>query len=365
MRCEECLPLVEEYFDGELEGRAAESVGAHLGSCAECSAAHAALSAEQDLYLRYDRGVEVGPALWQNVRAEIARAEPTEARAFVAAPPSFASRLRGLLAAASAPVSPRSAYASSLALLVLGVTIGALWYANAPRTGQSEMAATDGGPESAAVMPTGARPAGGVGNPGDENAKDIDESTTREEHKATADSSPPPRYSTEGRARRERVRGEVTAPAVPAVEAAAARVPDADHLDGAEVSAVIQAANYDDDPVADAARLLDPEEKAVASHVERAQMLLRSFKNTRSAGDATTVNVAYEKDLSRRLLEENAALQLEAEAGGDKRTRRVLDAIQPYLLDIANMRDDSSREEVRSIKERMRKTEIVAALQVY
>jgi hypothetical protein len=112
------------------------------------------------------------------------------------------------------------------------------------------------------------------------------------------------------------------------------------------------------------ARLADPEDKEVAQHVERAQMLLRAFKNARPA-EGDTVDVAYEKSHARKLLAENATLQLDAETRGDKDTQQVLDRIEPFLLDIANLRDQPSREEVRSIKERMQKNEIIAALQVY
>ncbi|HEX8684877.1 MAG TPA: hypothetical protein VF654_00210, partial [Pyrinomonadaceae bacterium] len=111
-------------------------------------------------------------------------------------------------------------------------------------------------------------------------------------------------------------------------------------------------------------RLLDPGEKEVARHLEQTQMLLRSIKNSPAAGTAA-VDVAYERGLSRRLLAENATLKLEAEVKGDKETREVLDRIEPFLLDIANLRDRPSRDEVRSIGERVRKNEIVAALQVY
>jgi hypothetical protein len=118
------------------------------------------------------------------------------------------------------------------------------------------------------------------------------------------------------------------------------------------------------DVVTTSAQLLDPEEKEVARHVEQAQMLLRSIKNARSEG-GDTFNVAYEKRLSRRLLSENATLQLDAETRGDKDTKQVLDRIEPYLLDIANMHDNASREEVRSMRERIDRKEIIAALQVY
>ncbi|MCA1630247.1 MAG: zf-HC2 domain-containing protein, partial [Acidobacteria bacterium] len=32
MRCEDCLPLVEEYFDREVTGQTAASVRAHLSA---------------------------------------------------------------------------------------------------------------------------------------------------------------------------------------------------------------------------------------------------------------------------------------------------------------------------------------------
>ena len=108
----------------------------------------------------------------------------------------------------------------------------------------------------------------------------------------------------------------------------------------------------------------DPEDREVAQHVERAQMLLRSIKNARPA-EGDTVNLAYEKKNARRLLAENATLQFDAETRGDKDTKQVLDQIEPFLLDIANLGDQPTREEVRSIKDRMQKNEIIAALQVY
>jgi hypothetical protein len=116
--------------------------------------------------------------------------------------------------------------------------------------------------------------------------------------------------------------------------------------------------------VAAGAKPLDASEKEVARHVEQAQMLLRSIKNAR-AEPGDTFNVAYEKNLSRRLLGDNATLQLDAETRGDSETRQVLDRIEPYLLDIANMHDNASREEVRSLRERIDRKEIIAALQVY
>jgi hypothetical protein len=43
----------------------------------------------------------------------------------------------------------------------------------------------------------------------------------------------------------------------------------------------------------------------------------------------------------------------------------LLGSLEPFLLDIANLPDRPSNDDVRSIKERMHKKEIVAALQIY
>jgi hypothetical protein len=69
MKCEVCLASLEEYLDGELASEAREQVGTHLITCADCAERFAALSAEQELFARYDREVEVPPFLWTRVAA--------------------------------------------------------------------------------------------------------------------------------------------------------------------------------------------------------------------------------------------------------------------------------------------------------
>ena len=44
MRCVECLPLIEEFFDRETDERTSQQIGAHLAACADCAAALDALS---------------------------------------------------------------------------------------------------------------------------------------------------------------------------------------------------------------------------------------------------------------------------------------------------------------------------------
>lgn len=101
-----------------------------------------------------------------------------------------------------------------------------------------------------------------------------------------------------------------------------------------------------------------------ANYLESAQMLLRSFRNIGAEG-SESVDLSYEKERSRELLYRNIVLRRNAEAKGDLPMTDLLGSIEPILLDIANLPDDSSQADVRSIQERIQKKEVVATLQVY
>ncbi|MGH9754287.1 MAG: anti-sigma factor family protein [Blastocatellia bacterium] len=73
MRCEERQPLIERYFDGELDEPAANAVAGHLAICDSCARAYRKLEREQDFYLRHESDVEVAPAFWTGVFAKVAQ----------------------------------------------------------------------------------------------------------------------------------------------------------------------------------------------------------------------------------------------------------------------------------------------------
>ncbi|HEV3469937.1 MAG TPA: zf-HC2 domain-containing protein [Pyrinomonadaceae bacterium] len=354
MRCEDCLAAVEEYFDGELEPKQTERLSAHFAACADCAAALEALSFEQEIYARYDRGLEVSPALWQNVRAGVARLAEAEK---VSRPVPPLVGLRGRLAASLSALAPRAAFAPALALVVAGFIFGALWLARRPGNPPA--------PGVASNIPRAERTEAGQAVAPPEVA-----TTAAPPVKVDAGTAEPQRYAP-APARRQGpdevkfVNASASAPERPA-PAAALPPPADDHLQAVE-SALLPAvaAPAESDVVAAAGvRLPDPDEKEMARHLEQAQALLRSFQNAGAAG-ADAAQFAYERRLSRKLLEENVTLQIGAETAGREETKQVLDTLEPFLLDIANLRDNASRDEVHSIKERMRKREIIAALQVY
>ncbi|HEX6183386.1 MAG TPA: hypothetical protein VFZ44_05695 [Pyrinomonadaceae bacterium] len=382
MRCEDCLPVIEEYFDGEVEETVAARMGAHLAACATCAAALDALSFEQEIYARYDRGgLEVTPDLWARVSAEIAREPLPESPA---APRPFLSRVREQLAAALGTLAARPALASSLALLIVGVAIGSLWLSRRAQEQQQPAASNEVVHTASPVTPAAGtvmtpqisdpvvsvvpdRNGSGSLNDNAGEAVRAAYETARGGSREAGDRLGTIEIAPGYAVREDEIAALLATPsAPPANTPGTVDILPAEHAVAADDTADLVAtpSAVAAESVAVVARPLDPAQKEVARHVEQTQMLLRSFKNSR-ASETGAVDVAYEQNLSRQLLAQNATLQLEAEVKGDKETKQVLDTIEPFLLDIANLRENPSRDEVRSIRERVMKNEIVAALQVY
>ena len=110
---------------------------------------------------------------------------------------------------------------------------------------------------------------------------------------------------------------------------------------------------------------LDMDEQETARHIEQTENLLRSIRNFPISDTDDEIDVSYDKALSRRLLNENVVLRREAEMKAKFPTKTLLADLEPFLIDIANLPDQAKPEEVRAIKERVQKTEIVAALLVF
>ncbi|HET8782040.1 MAG TPA: hypothetical protein VFM63_06460 [Pyrinomonadaceae bacterium] len=110
---------------------------------------------------------------------------------------------------------------------------------------------------------------------------------------------------------------------------------------------------------------LDIDDQDTANHLEQTQNLLRSIRNVTVSDGEEEIDVTYDKALSQRLLNENVVLRREAEMKAKFPTKTLLADLEPLLIDIANLPDHARPEEVRAIKERVDKTEIVAALIEY
>ena len=109
----------------------------------------------------------------------------------------------------------------------------------------------------------------------------------------------------------------------------------------------------------------DIEERDTASHLEQAQNLLISVRSIQLSDDDQEIDVSYEKAESRRLLNENIVLRRDAEMAGKFPAKTMLGSLEPFLIDIANLPDKAPAKDVRQIRDRVEKTEIVAELRAY
>ena len=101
-----------------------------------------------------------------------------------------------------------------------------------------------------------------------------------------------------------------------------------------------------------------------ALHFEKAETLLRAFRNVRLDEPDSATEVSYERARARQLVYQNMMLRREADATGDVQISSVLENLEPILLDIANLPDKPDDDAVRVIRERVERKNIVALLQV-
>ena len=101
-----------------------------------------------------------------------------------------------------------------------------------------------------------------------------------------------------------------------------------------------------------------------ALHFEKAENLLRAFRNVRLDDADAASEVRYERQRAEQLIYQNMMLRREADAAGDVQIASLLDSLEPILLDIANLPDRPDEDTVRVIRERVERKNIVALLQI-
>jgi hypothetical protein len=114
-----------------------------------------------------------------------------------------------------------------------------------------------------------------------------------------------------------------------------------------------------------AALRLNHLEIEIVGHIEKTEMLLRSFRNARAVGSVETFDVEYERLQARKLLDENRRLRRDAENHGIAFAEEVFGQVEPYLLEIANIEAKPAPEKVLDIKQRVSSQNIIAGMQVY
>ena len=297
MKCEVCQELLEEYLDGELSAGEQEQISAHLITCADCSASFSTLTAEQELFTRYDRELGVPPFLWTRIAQHtVATKNPTRlgwryqlAEIFATGP--FVTGL-------------------AIVLFCVAVLVGLNnidW--NLAFRGDPVLAPPSATPENQIY----------VARQDDKHPKT---QTTENGQKLVASASRPKR----------------------------------------KLRPAVRTTIDQSDVLSSDLGYLGIEDRETAKHIEKTQNLLRSIRNVPVSDSDEEIDVTYDKALSRRLLNENVVLRRDAEMKAKFPTKSLLADVEPFLIDIANLPDHARPEDVRVIKERVQKTEIVAAL---
>src|ERR1051326_485746 len=307
MNCNDCLSLIDAYMDGEAPERETERVREHLVTCANCEREFESLMAEQEIYARYDRELEVPQSLWGAVAARIASDQN------VVQTGSESGGRKRLFALFTLPRFGL-AFSSAMALLLIAFAVGVV-YQRSHR-------------DSAAPVTAG----NNYVNPGSKPAE------------TEAVTNPPARETNIGS-----ITTRPTSPRPPIPHQASTKKRGAD-----QGGLLFTDAAYS-----------NIEERDTANHLEQAQDLLVSFRNIKFSEDDEEVDVSYEKSESRRLLNENIVLRRDAEMAGKFPAKSVLGSLEPFLIDIANLPDKASPADVLQIKDRVQKTEIVAELRSY
>ncbi len=264
MKCEVCTNLLEEYLDGELGVEDQERVSEHLITCLSCAEEFAGLTAEQELFARYDRELEVSPSLWNGIEEQIV------------------------------PVTERSyGWLKIAAVLILSIGLGSVYFFSKEKE--------------------------------------------------------PPLSPQTKPAQQEFARFTLPKP-----------------VQKTRIKKITKTIKRDNPGVISSdLAYLDIDDQDTANHIEQTQNLLRSIRNVSFSDNDEEIDVTYDKALSQRLLNENVVLRREAEMKAKFPTKTLLADLEPFLIDIANLPDHARPEDVRVIKERVQKTEIVAALTEY
>src|SRR6185369_10673601 len=124
MKCDDCLNLLEVYLDGEAGERNREHVQEHLMKCASCTSAFEALTAENELFARYDRELEISPAVWSGIAARIT----TDGNSAAKSRFSFSEWFAGLFA------MPSFRFAMpAVALALIAIVVGVAYFRTRPQ----------------------------------------------------------------------------------------------------------------------------------------------------------------------------------------------------------------------------------------
>lgn len=370
MKCEACLLLVEELFDGELEPRLARDVRAHMTSCAPCFGYYESLPRAQDIYNTFLEGVELSPAAWSGLQTRIQEEKIADTGGFVR---SFLQKCNRLLV----PRFQQTVFAAILAVVVIGIGI-AMRFAAGPEDKQ-QFAGTAGSANRVELQnqaaPAISQSTSAVQNT-NQVARVIEEARVGPIDTAGVEGASGSGSSSGEPGRRSAKTAQTAVPGATIQTQTTTRISiPLESEAGRTVAGTTAAA----DAIFEKAGALGREMESarsvlalnrpitikteLARNFEKTRLLLLSLKNTEVSESDTSINVSHEKMLSRTLADRNLLLRGDVAKAGNRPAVELLDRVQLLLLEIANLPDHASPAEVVFISRRLASREVIGLLQ--
>lgn len=343
MNCEKNLDLIDDLVEGELDGQIAARVNAHVLACRKCLEQYEILKREKEIYAHYLFDAEPPGDLWANFQSKL-ETETAKTPLFAEMPAKASARSPSIFGFSL--WSPALAGAAAL-LVVFGIGSGWLKFAPNESSGEKYVAETESG-----------------------NLQFPAQSNENGESK-TADLPAKIKGGENNIAfRSDKLGGKSEFPETKSVFADK-KADIAESLKVAPKAAFAAAGNKparkdeaNEEKQRQKLRMINLE-KEIAGQIEKVEMLLRSFRNARAVDSTETFDVGYEKEQARKLLDKNVRLRRDAESYGISGAEELLNRVEPYLLDIANLKNNPAPDTVLDIRERVKNQSIIASLQIY
>lgn len=113
MKCEQCLSVIDEYVEAELDEQISREVLGHLTSCRSCATECKRLEREQEIYALYLKEIEASPALWLNLKSDMIKDRA----------PGVLMYLKRWVAVQFGSPNPGLALALALMIVVIAITL--------------------------------------------------------------------------------------------------------------------------------------------------------------------------------------------------------------------------------------------------
>lgn len=342
--------MLDDLVEGELDAAFAERVNLHVFACSECAFRFETLKREKEMYAYYLFDVEPPIDLLAKFQAKLAA---ENARNFGSVQTPVVSRKANIFGFFRFPrLSPVLASVIAFAAFAAGLTT--LRFASSERiSGDKNFARTESSIVQPAIVESDKTVENGVINLSDERKNGDEIASLKSAANAAANKIPARKFVS-----MTNIKSVVLKTTGETIK-----------LKNSAVSVGEKRFSAKDFGLSEEERMqslyLKNLEKETAVQIEKIEMLLRSFRNARSAENSESFDVAYERDQARKLLRKNVRLRQDVESYGILYTEELLGRVEPLLLDIANLENNASSEKVRDIKDRVKNQNIIASLQVY